>query len=128
MIKKTCTFFILLLIALNVVVCSEKSKENVERVEGLFPIFVNDKWGYIDNTGKVVIESQFEGVHRFSGGLAVVEIQKKFGYIDKTGNIVIELKFDKAGDFSNGLAYVNIGAVWYEHYSGGKYGYIDKKR
>ena len=48
------------------------------------------KYGYIDKSGKVVIEPQFDYVRDFSEGLAVVEKDGKWGVIDKNGKVVIE--------------------------------------
>jgi hypothetical protein len=77
----------------------------------LFPIKQNQKWGYIDNTGKIVIEPQFQFADRFSEGLAVVEVgHRTYGYIDGLGKFVINPQFrDNAGTFSDGLAIVAIG-------------------
>ena len=44
--------------------------------------------GYIDKTGNIVIEPQFDFAHRFSGELAQVHVGDKIGYIDKTGRYV----------------------------------------
>jgi hypothetical protein len=57
---------------------------------GLFPVIVGDKWGYIDKTGKIVINPQFDYANQFSDGLAAVYIGDKYGYIDRTGKYVWE--------------------------------------
>jgi WG containing repeat len=94
---------------------SQSSPENSE----LFQFVRNDKLGYIDRTGKIIIEPKFEIADNFSEGLALVKIGEKFGYIDRTGKIVISPEFDRADNFSEGLAPVEIG---------GKFGCIDKAR
>ena len=66
------------------------------------------KWGYIDKSGKVVIEPQFDSADDFSEGLAKVKKDGKRGYIDKIGKVVIEPQFDEVWDFSEGLATVAI--------------------
>lgn len=66
--------------------CSPYSSE--EHI-GLFPAKSGDKWGYIDTTGKFVINPQFDEARLFQEGLAAVEIGGKWGEIDKTGKIVI---------------------------------------
>lgn len=74
-----------------------------------FVVIVNDKRGYMDKTGKVVIEPQFQGAGDFSEGIASVAISKggyTEGYIDKTGKIIIEPQWDAAGKFSDGVAWV----------------------
>lgn len=40
--------------------------------EGLARIMTNGKWGFIDNTGKVVVNPIYEYAKDFSGGLAAV--------------------------------------------------------
>lgn len=88
-------------------------------------------YGYIDNTGKYVIEPRFESAQNFSNnGLAAVQPasteREEFGYgdglgyIDTTGNFVIDPQFYIAGTFSdNGLAPVK------DYDSSALSGYID---
>jgi hypothetical protein len=70
--------------------------------------------GYIDKTGKVVIEPQFDRALNFSEGLAAVRAGEngilKWGYVDKTGAWVIQPQFDAAWPFSEGLAAVATGS------------------
>jgi WG containing repeat len=70
--------------------------------------------GYIDQTGKVVIQPQFVAAFSFSEGLAAAEVSEngalKWGYIDKTGAWVIRPQFDAASFFSEGLAAVATGS------------------
>src|SRR3990170_1437960 len=82
--------------------CAEKEKT-------LFPIEQNGKWGFIDKTGKYVINPQFDYVFSFSEGLARVRLGGKWGFIDKTGKYVINPQFDGADSFSEGLARVMLG-------------------
>jgi len=74
----------------------------------LFKICVNRKHGFIDQTGKVVIEPKFDGVDDFSEGLAKIYMVGKYstGYIDRTGEIVIQPQFDIGSDFYEGFAWV----------------------
>ncbi|HRH44102.1 MAG TPA: WG repeat-containing protein [Pyrinomonadaceae bacterium] len=84
-----------------------------ETAPKLRPIQKNGKWGYIDKTGKIVIEPQFYWVEEFSEGLAAFETEDgKHGYIDETGKIVIEAKLDRAEPFSEGLAPVAVNFEW----------------
>ena len=73
---------------------------------------MESKYGFIDKSGKVVIEPQFDyaglGISAFSEGLAQVKKDGKYGFIDKSGKVVIEPQFDDADAFSEGLAVVAI--------------------
>ena len=55
---------------------------------------ISGKWGFVDKTGKIIIEPKFENADEFSEGLANVTIGKKYGYIDKSGKIVIAPQFE----------------------------------
>lgn len=80
-----------------------------QKPKALFVIIQDDKRGFIDETGRVVIAPQFHGANNFSEGLAVVAVSSpsyKEGFVDTSGQIVIEPGFDAASDFSEGLAAV----------------------
>ena len=94
----------------------------------LFPIIENGKYGYIDQTGKVVIKPQFDTAKRFFEGLARVRVGDKWGFIDPAGRIVIQPQFeldrndhdnDPSLDFHEGMAAVS-------RDKGSKWGYIDQ--
>lgn len=71
----------------------------------LFPISQNDKVGYINRKGEIVIQPQFAYAGYFSEGLAVACVEsEKCGYIDDTGKFIINPQFKIAMRFSEGLA------------------------
>ena len=88
-----------------------------ELINYKYSVSVGDKWGFIDKTGKYVVEPQFDKIKDFSEGLASVEVGGKWGFINKTGKYIVGSRFDNAGEFSEGLANVKIK---------GKWGFIDK--
>jgi len=77
--------------------------------EGMAPVRIDGKWGYIDKTGNTVINPQFEEANAFHEDLAAVKQNGKWGYIDKTGNIAIKPIFDVAYEFTEGLARAGYG-------------------
>lgn len=69
------------------------------------------KYGYMDKTGRVVVEPQFFYAGHFSEGLAWVRVLQGrewlYGFIDKTGKFVIEPQFVyQPKDFVDGMAKV----------------------
>ncbi len=79
----------------------------------LLPIKADEKWGFVNQVGEVILEPQFSlsptGYSKyFSEDLGVVCQNQKCGYIDLNGNYAIEPKFDYAENFSDGLAKVNV--------------------
>jgi len=81
-------------------------------LEGLSPVEVDDKRGFINKSGEHVISPRFEIAHGFSESLAMVSMENKCGYIDKAGKFVIEPTFDWANNFSEGLVAVQINGEW----------------
>lgn len=76
--------------------------------DGLAPIEVGDKWGYLGTDMKMAIPAQFDFAHPFSEGMAEVEIGGKWGYIDKAGRIVVQPKYDIVMPFRDGLGRVKV--------------------
>jgi WG containing repeat len=93
----------------NLAICEKSS-------EGLTPIFIGDKYGYMNRQGKVVIQPRFSIVFSFSEGLARVQASSapnsrqdyKYGYINTKGKWVIapQPQFIRAKEFHEGLAVV----------------------
>jgi len=106
---KIISLYLLLAIATS---CSQPSADT------LYPIVVNNKVGYIDSTGKVIIQPHFLSGEDFSEGLANVRLEGTYGYINATGEWAIAPQYDYAAPFSQGLAVV---------YLDGIAGCIDKK-
>lgn len=92
---------------------------------GLYPVSLDGRWGYIDGTGTIVIEPQFDLALDFTEGLAAVTLEGKWGYIDTSGTMLIQPQFDRAQPFSEGL-----GAVHTYSYSDGQplnyWGFVDR--
>ncbi|MBW4558517.1 MAG: WG repeat-containing protein [Trichormus sp. ATA11-4-KO1] len=84
--------------------------------EELASVKVDGKYGYINKTGRIVIQPQFDNAYHFED-LASVKIGDKYGYIDKSGKVVIPPQFDAAYEFKEGLAPIKISD---------KFGYINK--
>ena len=82
-------------------------------------VFGTQQKGFIDTTGKWVINPQFDQVTAFGDGLAAVRTGPAgWGFINKRGDFVIPPQFVSASEFSDGLAAVSI--------DGRQMGYIDR--
>jgi hypothetical protein len=97
----------------------------------LLMVTKDDKTGFIDTSGKVVVPLKFSAdpkamdfVGDFSEGLAPIGLftakdqPRKYGYIDRTGEFVIPPRFEYAEAFSQSLAPVRLA---------GKFGCINAK-
>lgn len=94
--------------------------------EGLAAVSKNDKYGFIDTKGKVVIEPKYEWASSFSDGLAIVSVEGLYGAIDKQGKTVIPFEYESLGDFQEGFATAARPPKDPEDYES-KYGLINKK-
>ena len=87
--------------------------------ENLIIFKQNQKMGFMDRTGKIQIAAQFDVVHEFHEGIAVVgnhiSTWEKlpsdannmiWGFIDEYGELITPIKYSYAGDFNEGLALV----------------------
>ncbi|MDR1096634.1 MAG: WG repeat-containing protein [Tannerella sp.] len=54
--------------------------------EGLAGAILNDKWGFIDKTGKEIIPLKYDWTYSFSEGKAKVRLNNEEFFIDKQGN------------------------------------------
>ncbi len=88
--------------------------------DGLSAVKSGGKWGFIDQSGKLVIAPILNRLTKFSEGLARVDQDKKVGYIDKSGKLVIPYVLGYGADFSEGLAAFSFASA------DNKMGYINK--
>lgn len=76
-------------------------------------------FGYIDATGKYVIEPRFRKAASFSGGMAAAWERQKAGFINQEGEFVLEVpRLRTTTGFHDQIAFV--------HLEGGSSGYIDR--
>lgn len=73
--------------------------------ENIYLAYKNDdKYGYVDGTGNVLIDFKFASANEFIGGLALVSDDfVKYGFIDRSGSYVIPAVYDEAADLNKGL-------------------------
>ena len=74
--------------------------------EGRLPVTRGGKVGFLDRSGALVIEPQFEQVLPFREGLAPACLAGQWGMIDLEGRWVIEPRWMRAFCFQNGVAAV----------------------
>jgi TonB family protein len=103
--------------------------------EGLVSVKIIEKkkarWVLINKTGRIIADSNFEYIGRFSNGLSIfgrkVKNTQRFGFLDQTGKEVIKAEYLSTNEFSENLA-----AVCFDSKKGtcgfgtGKWGYINK--
>jgi len=78
----------------------------------LFRVAQDSKYGYIDRSGEMIVEPQFQLAWHFSDGMAAVQVGGKWGFIDTSGKLVIPAEFDEIKNFSEGRCVVRTGEKW----------------
>ena len=77
----------------------------------------NDKYGYKDGSGKVIIAPKDDLAYSPEEGLAAVRLNGKYGYVNQNGKEIISPKYDNTWKFIGGFAAVRLE---------GRYGFIDQ--
>jgi hypothetical protein len=83
----------------------------------ILPFKKDTYFGFMDYSGNVIIDAEYEYLAFFREGLAAAAKDGKYGFIDKGNRIVIPFAFDNVSDFENGRAVVECD---------GKFGMIDR--
>ena len=91
----------------------------------LFPVLLDDKWGFANVEGRAVISPRFEDadiVNGFYDNLIGIKQSGKWGYVNQKGEVVITPQFYGVGPFVEEIARVTMKTG-----SNIKVGYINKK-
>jgi len=83
-----------------------------EFTEGLAPVGLKGKKGFIDKNGNIVIPFQYKDAGNFHDGLAAVQEGRSWGYIDQKGNVIVPFQYDELFEFGDGLAPVKKDGIW----------------
>ncbi len=92
--------------------------QSLTQTNDRYPVNLNNKWGYINKRGKIVIDPEYDFAAEFHNGLGRVMRNGLYGFVNSKGKLVIDCIYEDANDFSEGLC-----AVLQDE----SYGYIDKK-
>lgn len=85
----------------------DELKFEIERLlQKLIPATDENKWGFIDTTGKWILQPQFDFCEPYSQGMALIENNDLFGFVDLFGKIIVEPIYEEADNFNEGVAIV----------------------
>jgi hypothetical protein len=91
--------------------------------EGLAPVEINGKYGFINKQGKLICDLMYADAEEFFQGRAAVRMEENgpWGFADTAGKIVIPCQFDYSAEFDeDGTAYVFIKGKCYTLYTDGR--------
>jgi len=80
---------------------------------GLLSVKLNNRWGYINTMGKIVIPCHYEFADEFYEGLALVKQKGKYGFINEQGKQICPFKYEDAFYmFQEGYVGVRLNGKW----------------
>ena len=87
---------------------SSKYDDKVEKIDDDQYIIIkeNEKYGYINDDGKVIIGAVYDEADQFIGNYAIVKKDKKYKLIDKSGKVKFET------DVKNNIEYIEEFKIW----------------
>jgi len=75
----------------------------------LYVLKINNKYGFINDQGDIVVPAVYKSANNFHDGLAQVWTKdNKKGYINSDNKLVIELEADYLDDFKGYLAIISM--------------------
>ena len=128
--------------------CSSSGWAGEVKLDRLERFQEDNKFGFKDETGKVVIKPTYDDAGDFAFGLAPVNMGAKrdygyhppmrhggrWGYINESGQYVLKPQFNETHPFRNGVARVHVGGTLREYdvhsppiWEGGEWQLIDAK-
>jgi hypothetical protein len=71
--------------------------------EGKLAVRENNKWGFVNTKGEMVIKPQYDSCDSYNEGYAKVQSGDKWGIIDKNGNVIIKPMYKNIAPGENGI-------------------------
>jgi len=81
-------------------------------IDGLAPVRLKGKYGFINRKGEFVIAPHFESVRHFFNDVAAVRFERKWGFINKEGKYIHKPQFDEIGPYSENTVSVSRDGKW----------------
>ena len=103
---------------LDISLAQDLPKTKTGKAPPLLPVRVDGKEGYIDLSGKWVVEPGYEQTKMFSGGLGAFKAGGKWGFLDSSGKVIVSPRYDNTWPFSGNRGRVKLND---------KLGFIDQK-
>jgi len=86
---------------------AEANESTMAGGAGLLVFKANDKFGFKDQKGRIVIANRYEEVRPFNQNMAAIKINNKWGFIDLDENLIIQPRYDSVAHFDRGFCITN---------------------
>ncbi|WP_425392964.1 WG repeat-containing protein [Ekhidna sp.] len=84
--------------------------------EGYFVVKKENRWGFVDDKGRLRISNRYDSARSYQEGMAPIMLREKWGFIDKNETLRVQPYYDQVDHFQEGVVVVRQGM---------KYGLID---
>jgi hypothetical protein len=81
-------------------------------INGLAPISIDGKWGYMDSTGLLFIPPRYDDAREYVNGYAGVQSNGFWGLIDQSGSSVLPCRFQNVGAYAENSIPVQTEGKW----------------
>jgi len=76
------------------------------------PAKSNGMFGWMDQTGTIIIQPQYTNVGFFKDGLAWAEKNGKYGFVNKANKVIVPFQFESVTDFEQGRSIVELNELY----------------
>ena len=80
--------------------------------EGMAEVFKDNKCGFADESGSIVVPPIYDYVSHFADGMATVSQSNKYGVIDAKGSVIAPIEYDDMYAFTDDLAWAKKDGAW----------------
>lgn len=78
----------------------------------LLPVKSDGMFGWMDQTGNIVVKPQYTNVGFFKEGLAWAEKNGKYGFVNKSNQVIVPFQFESVTDFEQGRSIVELNELY----------------
>ncbi|MEI8060168.1 MAG: WG repeat-containing protein, partial [Ferruginibacter sp.] len=82
-------------------------------VNGFARVLSQNKFGFINRSGKTICSVEFDGARNFYNHISAVSKDNKWGFIDESGKIIIPLVYEVVFDFKENITGVFANKKWW---------------
>ena len=104
--------FLIIAFLLCILASCVSTPKTPDNENNLFRILVGEKYGFINESGRIIIEPQFDDANRmFTEGVCYARIGERKGLIDETGSFIVEYadSVQNVSKFQNGFSQIDCG-------------------
>jgi len=80
--------------------------------EGKIGVKIDDKYGFLNTSGQLIISNRYDNIRLFSEGYAAYQLNDHWGFVDDRENLIIQPLYDDVFPFYKSVAAVKKNGLW----------------